>query len=84
MNKKSADVDRMREIAAKIIADYKAHYAFPWQGESHMEDCIMGNLQALRGAVLEKAARACPAEATSYECRQRIRALKREPSAEVE
>lgn len=29
------------KIANKIISDYKEHYDFPPQGESHMHDCIM-------------------------------------------
>jgi hypothetical protein len=30
--------------ADRIIAAYKVHYDFPWQGESHMHDCIVGEL----------------------------------------
>lgn len=35
-------------LADKIIADYKEHYDFPPQGESHMHDCIMDALLGLR------------------------------------
>ena len=35
-----------KELADKIIEDYKQHYSFPWQGESHMRDCIMEALTA--------------------------------------
>lgn len=31
-------------LADRIITDYKEHYDFQPQGESHMHDCIMGNL----------------------------------------
>ena len=41
-----------RDLAAKIIADYKEHYDFPAQGESHMHDCIM---DALDGLAAERA-----------------------------
>lgn len=30
----------------KIIAEYKAHYAFPWQGESSMRDVLADELAA--------------------------------------
>jgi len=35
------------QIADQIITDYKKHYDFPWQGESHMHDCISSSLRAL-------------------------------------
>src|SRR5882672_3453193 len=47
LTRKEAEMGRLREIAAKMLADYKEHYDFPWQGESHMEDCIVTNLRAL-------------------------------------
>ena len=31
--------------ADKIIAAYLEHYSFPWQGESHMHDCITSVLE---------------------------------------
>jgi len=31
-------------LADKIIAGYKEHYSFPWQGESHMHDCMAATL----------------------------------------
>lgn len=45
--------EQIRELADKIIADYKEHYDFPTQGESHMHDCIVGDLEEF--AQLEKA-----------------------------
>ena len=38
---------RACEIASKIIADYLEHYSFPWQGESHMHDCITEQVESL-------------------------------------
>lgn len=44
--------EQIRKVADKIIADYKEHYDFPTQGESHMHDCIVGDLEEF--AQLEK------------------------------
>lgn len=37
--------DELIKLADKIISDYNEHYSFPWQGESHMHDCIMSALE---------------------------------------
>ncbi len=38
--------DGVEVIADKIITEYKEHYDFPSQGESHMHDCITTVLEA--------------------------------------
>ena len=45
--------EQLQALADKIIADYKEHYDFPWQGESHMHDCITSDLKEF--TQLEKA-----------------------------
>ena len=39
--------EQIRELTNKIIADYKEHYDFPTQGESHMHDCITSDLEEI-------------------------------------
>ncbi len=39
--------DGVEVITDKIIAEYKEHYDFPSQGESHMHDCITSELEGV-------------------------------------
>lgn len=44
----AANVSRLALIADAMIDAYKEHYDFPAHGESHMHDCIMGELECMR------------------------------------
>jgi len=41
------EYDRLSLIADAMIDAYKEHYDFPAQGELHMHDCIMGELETM-------------------------------------
>ena len=69
----------VEQLIERIISDYKAHYDFPQQGESHMRDCLADALATLpeRGgeavAIVERETNDSPVAPWWYEIQSSVR-----------